>query len=218
MMKLLWMPDVIRGRLIWLRNRVRTIYRRHKLKTKLRSSASKKIVIGSSGKSFPDWIPTERSELDLIKESTWQVFFAERSINALLAEHVWEHLTPEESVTAVENCFKYLKPGGRVRVAVPDGNHPDLSYIASVKPGGSGPGADDHKVLYTHGALEKLFESAGFSVTLLEYFDTDGEFHYSDWDPVDGYIERSVRFDVRNVMNPRAYTSIIIDAFKPVSQ
>jgi len=90
-----------------------------------------------------------------------------------LAEHVWEAFDIEESLVAARNCFRFLKPGGYLRVAVPDGNHPNPLYIADVRPGGSGSGAEDHKFLYTHSTLSTVFESAGLKVNLLEYFDED---------------------------------------------
>jgi predicted SAM-dependent methyltransferase len=47
----------------------------------------------------------------------------------MLAEHVWEHLTEEEGLAAARACFKYLSPGGFLRVVVPDGLHPDPAYV-----------------------------------------------------------------------------------------
>ena len=101
-----------------------------------------------------------------------------------------------------------------MRIAVPDGLHPDPAYIDQVKPGGSGSGSDDHKVLYTYKTLSKLLESVGFEIRLLEYFDEEGKFHYSEWSPDDGMIRRSSRFDQRNTVVPNAYTSLILDALK----
>jgi predicted SAM-dependent methyltransferase len=127
---------------------------------------------------------------------------------------VWEHLTEEDGARAARQCFEYLKPGGYLRVAVPDGFHPDETYIEYVRPGGTGAGADDHKVLYTHKTFAALFERAGFRVELLEYFDSSGEFHFVDWSPEAGTIVRSRRFDDRNAGGTLKYTSIILDAQK----
>jgi glycosyltransferase involved in cell wall biosynthesis len=77
-----------------------------------------------------------------------------------------------------------------------------------------GAGADDRRVLYNWQSLKEVFEDAGFDVKLLEYFDASGRFHYANWDPVDGKILRSSRFDERNFDRPLAYTSIILDATK----
>ncbi|HUU83732.1 MAG TPA: hypothetical protein VM243_09530 [Phycisphaerae bacterium] len=174
-----------------------------------------RIVVGASGEAPQGWLVTEQDFLNLLDPTTWQTFFDKPCVDAILAEHVWEHLTLEEGRQAARVCFDYLRPGGYARVAVPDGLHPDPAYRECVRPGGSGAGADDHKVLYTHGLLSEVFESAGFTVSLLEYFDASGTFHYVDWDPDDGLIVRSRRFDERNCDGHNHYTSIIIDAVKP---
>lgn len=139
------------------------------------------------------------------------------TVNAILAEHVWEHLDCKAAITAAQNCFKYLMPGGYIRVAVPDGMYPDQEYIDYVKPGGYGAGSDDHYVLYTYETLTAVFVSVGFEISLLEYFDEPGTFHFQEWSPADGMISRSSRFDSRNGTRELAYTSIILDAIKPVS-
>jgi len=137
-------------------------------------------------------------------------------VDAILAEHVWEHLDCSALILAAQNCFTYLKPGGYIRVAVPDGLHPDEEYIDYVKPGGWGVGSDDHHVLYTYRTLEAVFALVGFETTLLEYFGERGTFHYQEWSPADGMISRSSRYDRRNRTRQLAYTSIILDARKPV--
>lgn len=40
--------------------------------------------------------------------------------DAFLAEHVWEHLSLDDAHRATRNCQRYLRPGGRLRLAVPD--------------------------------------------------------------------------------------------------
>jgi predicted SAM-dependent methyltransferase len=177
---------------------------------------SKKIMIGAGSKQEPGWLTTQIEYLDLLKPADWDRFFKPDTLDAMLAEHVWEHLTPEQGLVAAETCFKYLKPGGYVRIAVPDGLHPDPEYIQWVKVGGASPMqiANDHKVLYTYRDLSALFERAGFEVVLYEYFDEAGAFHYREWDPKDGKIWRSKRFDKRNRDGRLVFTSIILDAVK----
>jgi predicted SAM-dependent methyltransferase len=173
-----------------------------------------KIVVGASNVFEKGWIATEIDFLNMLNEKDWQYFFNENGVDAILAEHVWEHLYPAEALQAAKFCYKYLKPGGYLRVAVPDGNHPDKSYIDYVKPGGAGDGADDHKMLYTESTFRKLFEEAGFTVHMLEWFDENGEFHAEHWDKDDGMIWRSKQFDQRNADGKLNYTSLIIDAVK----
>lgn len=176
-----------------------------------------RITIGSAGIADAGWIPTEVEYLDLRKEDQWRHYFDDGSIDAILAEHVWEHLNSQEGTTAAKTCYRFLRPGAYLRVAVPDGYHPDQRYIDAVKPHGDGAGSDDHKVLFTYQSLAQLFEDAGFQVTVYEYFDEHGQFHEQDWDERKGLIRRSKQWDPRNNDHQFTYTSIIVDAVKPSS-
>ncbi|MCK4578524.1 MAG: methyltransferase domain-containing protein [Candidatus Marinimicrobia bacterium] len=176
-----------------------------------------KIMIGASGVRQAGWAESEQRFLDLLKPEMWKRYFKPGSIDAILAEHVWEHLSLDDGRDAANCCLKFLKPGGYLRVAVPDGLNPIPEYIEQVRPGGIGAGAQDHKILYTYATFQRLFELAGFKVVLYEYFDEEGIFHYHEWDPDDGLIKRSKRFDQRNTGGEIAYNSIILDAVKPDS-
>ncbi len=173
-----------------------------------------RIVIGASGHFEPGWVPTDVELLNLLLPDAWTQYVNEASVDALLAEHVWEHLSLADGAVAAHTCYRYLTPGGHLRVAVPDGFHPDPAYIDWVKPGGIGPGCEDHDLLYNHQTFAPLFQTAGFEVQLLEYFDQTGTFHCTDWNPLDGKIERSKRFDERNADGRLNYTSLILDAKK----
>jgi len=173
-----------------------------------------RIVLGAGGVSHRTWLSTEIEHLNVLVLENWQRYFRENSIDAMLAEHVWEHFSEAEGIVAARNCHFYLKPGGYLRVAVPDGFHPSIEYRDDVKPMGSGPGSDDHKVLFTYISITRLFEDAGFKVELLEYFDENGVFHGKEWDSEDGFVKRSMRCDDRNREGRLGYTSIILDAWK----
>jgi predicted SAM-dependent methyltransferase len=178
---------------------------------------SRKIVVGASGRADPGWIPTEQDYLDLLKPSDWERFFQPGSVDAILAEHVWEHLTAEQGRLAAETCYRYLKPGGYLRLAVPDGFNPDPEYRSWVCVGGASPGQVDngHKVLYTHRSLRQVLESSGFQVELYEYYDEAGMFHCVDFDVSKGKIWRSRRFDRRNQNGALGFASIVLDAVRP---
>jgi predicted SAM-dependent methyltransferase len=188
---------------------------RRQVAERIASGEPLKIVIGANGKFQPGWIPTEIYTLNCLRPEDWRRYFLPGSIDALIAEHVWEHLTPDDGVRMATLCRQHLRPGGRLRVAVPDGCFPDARYIEWVKPGGSGPSADDHKVLYDYRTFPRVFEKAGFIVKLLEYFDEQGEFHYNDWDPEDGKIVRSMRFYDGHQFGQYRYRSLILDAVRP---
>jgi predicted SAM-dependent methyltransferase len=173
-----------------------------------------KVVIGASGICDRGWIPTEEDSLNLLRPHDWARQFHPASIHAMLAEHVWEHLTKAEGKKAAQICYKYLRVGGYLRVAVPDGLHPSSEYIEWVRPGGAGPGAQEHKSLFTYAEFGDLFRRAGFQVNLLEYFDREGVFHFSPWKRSDGIIHRSCRYDRRNSRGRLDFTSLILDAVK----
>ena len=185
-----------------------------RLREQLRRTTDWKIVVGTSGVFEPGWIPTDIEYLNLLRADDWRQFFTEGSIAAILAEHVWEHLTPQQGLQAAQVCHRYLRAGGRLRIAVPDGCHPDPAYLRQVMVNGTGAGANDHKVLYTHETMTRLLERAGFTVTLLEYFDAAGTFHFQEWNRADGMVHRSSRYDERNAGGKLSYTSLIVDAFK----
>ncbi len=188
--------------------------RRYKLRQLIGHQTPLKIVVGASGIYEAGWIPTEVATLNLLRPDDWAYYFSKSPIDAIVAEHVWEHLTEKEGIVAATNCHNYLKIGGYLRVAVPDGFHPNREYINRVRPGGAGPGADDHRVLYNHLSFREVFKKVGFQVELLEYFDEHGQFHFQDWDPLDGMIRRSRSHDSRNKEGILNYTSLILDAKK----
>ena len=97
---------------------------------------SKRIIIGSAGISYPGWLLTDKDTLDITKRTDFTRYWKTESRVMFLAEHVWEHLKDTEAKIAATNCFEFLKRGGRLRMAVPDGLNPNPSYAECVKPGG----------------------------------------------------------------------------------
>jgi len=175
-----------------------------------------KFNIGSAGinKSF-EWYPTDKKSLDITKENDWRKILSSLLLDNIVAEHVWEHLNRSETELANANCFKYLKKGGILRIAVPDAYNPNKDYIKSVKPGGTGKGAMNHKIFYNYRTMTEGLQKAGFIVKLLEYWDEYGQFHFIDWTNENGFIERSRRYDTRNKNGSLEYTSLIAEATKP---
>lgn len=180
-----------------------------------------RVIVGGGAfdaENNPGWLSMKQDEVDLLSPQDWEHHFTPSSIDAILAEHVWEHLSLEEGLEAARRLWCYLKPGGFFRCAVPDGLFPDKNYQRMVRVGGPGPSdhpAASHQVLYDYRSLSALFESAGFKVKLLEYHDEQGRFHFTDWDPAEGMIYRSRRFDHRNQEGKLAFASLIVDALKP---
>ncbi|WDP89729.1 MAG: hypothetical protein HUN04_08405 [Desulfobacter sp.] len=177
-----------------------------------------KVIIGAAAISYPNWIDTEQRDLNVVDEDNWLAYFRPGDIDNLLAEHVWEHIDPGEQKQATLNCFRFLKPGGVLRIAVPDGYRTDPIYQEEVL-----PPKDGHTMMFNYHSLSTLLEGCGFRVRLLEYFDETGVFHSYPWRVEDGgMIRRSLRHDTQERffrfqgkyrMN---YTSLIADGVKPV--
>ncbi|QRR01926.1 class I SAM-dependent methyltransferase [Dyadobacter sandarakinus] len=172
------------------------------------------MVVGSMYSLYKGWIHSDIETLNLLIRSDWERYFTVNSIDRILAEHVWEHLTEDEGKAAFKNCYDFLKPGGFLRVAVPDGFSSNPAYIDYVKPGGTGEGAHDHKLLYNYQLMSRNLQQIGFTVRLLEYYDENGIFHKNPWSASDGMVRRSADHDSRNHGGELGYTSLIIDAVK----
>lgn len=197
-----------------LLNGLKALKVRRSIKRAIAKADSIRVIFGAGGTSYPGWISTDYPVLDVTDEKSWPRLFKVGTVDSLLSEHVLEHLTDEQLASAIPNIYRYLKIGGHVRIAVPDGYHPNAEYIEAVKPGGSGSGSDDHKQLFNCHSLASLLEKEGFTVQLLEWFNERGEFNFNDWLPQEGMVMRSSRYDERNLNSPLSYTSLILDAYK----
>jgi predicted SAM-dependent methyltransferase len=166
-----------------------------------------KVIVGAGGAQQEGWISLEYDQLDIRSRDSWLQWFEPGTLDAVLSEHVLEHLYPDEAEQAAGNIYEFLRPGGYWRIAVPDGWNTDPKYLEETRPNGSGqarlsflrklwlpPAKDypDHKVHYNVESLAQLLHSAGFSVQPLEWFDCCG-FHRNEWESSDGYIKRSTK-------------------------
>lgn len=164
----------------------------------------RKLILGAGRTTIPGWIATDQEMLDVAKWEDWRRVVPVGSIDRLLAEHVFEHLSKEECRIAFQACYQALRPGGRLRIAVPDGYHPDPQYRESISPPHRG-----HRLLWTIDSLTPSLREVGFEVIPLEWRSSDGSFHRIDWNEGEGLILRSSRY----LGEDRA--SLLLDARKP---
>ncbi len=172
-----------------------------------------RVVIGAGSRTYEGWLNTDLPVFNALRPAHWRSIFPPGSIDRILAEHVIEHWPEADFLSFLKNVRPFLSNQGVVRIAVPDGFHPDPDYIEFVRPGGSGIGAADHKVLYDQRMIENILSKAHYDYKLLEYYDEGGQFHRLPWDPADGFIERSADFGHRNKKVPLSYTSLIVDTW-----
>jgi predicted SAM-dependent methyltransferase len=95
-----------------------------------------KLNIGAGATSLPGFIPIDRKNGT---EAT-RLDYADDTVDEVYASHVLEHFGFGEIQTVLEEWVRVLKPGGRIRIAVPD-----FDYIAKRWVETSGNGRDTHE-------------------------------------------------------------------------
>jgi predicted SAM-dependent methyltransferase len=182
-----------------------------RLRKEISTASPLRVILGAGPIHLKDWFHTDKQILDVTSPEDWSALFAPDSIDSLLSEHLFEHLTEAEARLALRECHRYLKPKRLFRIAVPDGYRRDPKYVSEVSPPNDG-----HKVLYNIDTLTALLKNVGFTTTPLEYFDAQEQFHAVPWDQNEGMIHRSVRFDTQQEFERDGlfYTSLIVDARK----
>ncbi len=213
----LLLPKFVRQWLVAIRKRIRYTARKYILKAEIRKNTPLKIIVGAAETHQQGWFSTNEQWLDITSEDQWHRFFGDRQlIRCIVAEHVFEHLTEAGALAALESMNKRLAPGGKIRIAVPDGYNPEPEYIRHVGIGGIGDDASDHKQLLNKDSLSKLMITAGLTVQHIEGYTKDGELITNQWHADDGFIRRSRQNNSKESWNfPDAATSLIVDGSKP---
>lgn len=145
----------------------RKYYRLYQVRTRHFFRLPIRIIIGASSTRESGWISTERDFFDLTDQDIMSKFLGKSKVDAYLLEHVLEHLSVNDSELALSFLASTLKSDGYIRIAVPDGNHPDDDYLRYV--GIDGP--DDHKHLWRVGDFELISSKLGLNLTALEFCD-----------------------------------------------
>ncbi|MEO9899934.1 methyltransferase domain-containing protein [Nisaea sp.] len=199
----------------YIRRPLRDWRQERRLRQAVEMGAPLKVVLGGTAPA-PEWFGSDIGFFDATCATAWaELFGHEASIDRLLAEHVFEHIPPELIPAVLENALRYLKTGGTIRIAVPDGHNPNPDYIRHVEPGGVGPGADDHKQLFTIEILSAALEAAGFQVEPGEWFDSGGQFHETPWSDDRGNIYRCKRHGTPDKSFSSSHLSLLVDGVKP---
>lgn len=193
---------------------------RRKIKREIKEAVLRgnvNVIIGAGLTNYHGWIKTDYPFFDLLNMKHWNYFFSNYKADKFLAEHVFEHFYEEQIQFVLKMASRFMNKGGCIRIAVPDGFHPDKKYIDYVRPNGSGAGADDHKVLLNYKSLSDLLKRSGLEPTLIEYWDENGELKENDCKPENGYIKRTKK-NINQSKTPDnygfVYTSLVVDGMK----
>ena len=103
--------------LVWL------ITRNGKISDYLNTHTVKKLQLGTSNNLLDGWLNTDifvnRAPVVYL-DATTRFPFADDTFDYIMSEHMIEHLEYQGAQVMLRECFRVLKPGGRVRFATPD--------------------------------------------------------------------------------------------------
>jgi predicted SAM-dependent methyltransferase len=186
------MPGSVRRELRLAQKAVVYLSRRQSIRFPVAANRPLQIIVGAAMTHQEGWYSTNEQWLDITREDHWrEVFHGKALLTRVLAEHVFEHLTPDETRRALGLVARHMRSGGRIRIAVPDGYHPDPTYLRHVGIGGIGADAEDHKQLLNCDSLMQYLREAGFSADLKEGYRRHGELVQTPLDLDDGLVVRS---------------------------
>ena len=96
----------------------------------------KYLNLGCGNRYSKDWINVDfvSSGVDVQQyDLTRGIPFSDSSFNAVYHSHVLEHFTKDYALNFLKECYRVLKPGGIVRIVVPDLEGIAREYIANLE-------------------------------------------------------------------------------------
>lgn len=81
-----------------------------------------KLNLGCGDVYLEEWIniDLDSSKADINQDLRSPLPYTDNTVDFIINEHFIEHLTVEEGLKFLEECFRVLKPGGVFRIATPD--------------------------------------------------------------------------------------------------
>jgi len=134
----------------------------------------KKIQFGCGGNRLHGWENYDY-EIDISKTLPFQ----DNTVDAILAEHVLEHISIQEAWCFLEECFRIMKSGAFLRIAVPCVSRihafADEEYFAFIKKHGWGEANRKdavRSIIFNHGhqtiwertSLDAIMDVLGFHI------------------------------------------------------
>jgi predicted SAM-dependent methyltransferase len=112
----------------------------------MQTHGSKKLNLGCGTRYRSDWVnidiapvSTDVARVDIKS----RLPFENASFDAVYHSHVLEHLSPDEGTQLIRECARILKPGGILRIAVPDLEEIVKTYLKKIERACEGkPGSD----------------------------------------------------------------------------
>jgi len=126
-----------------------------------------KLNLGAGSTRLPGYIPID----DSLGHDVRALPFRDESVDEIRASHVLEHIPYREAQGTLEHWFRLLKPGGVVKIAVPDfdkivhwynENRGEEMPLEGYLMGGQTNSLDCHAAIYQQQKLVGLLQLAGF--------------------------------------------------------
>lgn len=128
-----------------------------------------RLNIGAGDVKIPGFTPVDRK----FGTEAFPLPYADSSVEEIRCVHMLEHLTYQEASDALKEWNRVLKPGGRLRLSVPDvekitdlmksqADNPNASWRFFLA-GGQTDENDVHKSHYNESVLQSYMEAAGFA-------------------------------------------------------
>ena len=114
----------------------------------------RKLQIGAGPTELPGWLNTDRDPATpraVYLDASHRFPLPDASFDYVFSEHQIEHLSYATGLFSLRECFRILRPGGRIRVATPD-----LTTIAKLAAHELG----DEERRYVHWAIETFVPEA----------------------------------------------------------
>lgn len=89
----------------------------------LQSHDVRKLQIGSGANPPSGWLNTDlypQSEKTIFLDATARFPFCDQTFDYVFCEHMIEHISYNEGLRMLGECFRILKRGGRIRLSTPD--------------------------------------------------------------------------------------------------
>lgn len=121
-----------------------------------------RLNIGAGKTRIPGWTPIDRK----LGTEAFPLNYADNSVEEIRASHILEHFSFREVPQALEEWKRVLKPGGKLRVSVPDfqkivAHYDDDPSWAYVLMGGQQDSDDFHRSVFDERRLAAHLRNAG---------------------------------------------------------